>query len=434
MEKAAVNIRLVALIAFAGSLPYGHRFPSVVNNMSVVLLGLSWVLEWPLSEKIRRFRENRWLWLFSSLYAAYLVAMLYTENVAEGKFELEKKMSLLFLPILLGSSRPLSGVHLRLVSRVFIWSCVVATLACFARAVQLNYREGQTLTYLYDAIVHDVHLPTHYEYLNYWYFTYKLFASAVQMHPVYLAMYCVFSSCLAAWLWWDRTWNKKWRNFGVAGLVLYFFVVVLLLSSRTQLFCMAVFGSVFAIYEGWRNRAMLRTMVVLGIAAGIGAFVVFRNPVIRERIVSSNRPGAHYSENVYGEGGLSLRLLKWKYTMEAILESPIAGAGTGDGQDELQGVYSRNAFTIGFENRFNPHNQFLHTWLDTGAWGLLILLACLLLPIGNALKQGKWIYAVFLVLFIISCTTESMLQVNKGIAFYGFFNSLFAFTLRLSHE
>jgi O-antigen ligase len=66
--------------------------------------------------------------------------------------------------------------------------------------------------------------------------------------------------------------------------------------------------------------------------------------------------------------------------------------------------------------------------LAYGIAGFVLFVACLLVPLfrftGDADKQ---LYTLFLLSFFIICLTESILEISKGIVYYSFFNSIFAF-------
>lgn len=392
-----------------------------------MLLALNWLLESSFKTKWLQFKKQVLAHYFIVLYIAYLTGLMYSANIHQGMFELEKKMALFLMPLLIGTSPKMPLKDLRLVFKVFIFSCTLATFFCFVYAIYRNYKEDYTLTYLYNAIFHDVHVPNGYTYLNYWYFTYELFASAVNMHPVYLSMYIVFDSCLIVYLWWNTPEPGKKRRQIPLMLLLYNFLVILLLSSRTQLFSYILFGTIFLLYQSYLSGKMLRSVLFMLAMYAIGFAIIFFNPVLKERFIDSNKLNTHFSDNKYGAGGLSLRMYKWRYAVETIKKSPIIGTGTGDAQDQLQLTYKKHDFTIAYDERYNAHNQFLQTFLEIGIGGLFLLCIGFFAPLYLAIKHRKWLYAVFILVFLISCLTESMLEANKGIVFYAFFNSLFAF-------
>jgi len=424
-ESIHDKTRLLAVLIIMLSMP----FSMLLNNIAIILLGINWLFDSSPTEKWLKIKQNPLVYCFILFYLLYCFGLLYTENMRQGFFELEKKLTLILFPLIFASSKPLNINEVRFLFKAFVFSCVAATLFCFGYAIYLNYQEGYNLTYLYRAIFLNEHIAGKYDYLNYWYFTYKLFAHPLNMHPVYFAMYLVFSSCLSVWLWWDQTWQRKKRNLVILLLLVFNFIVIVLLSSRTQLFALVLIGTVFVLYESFRQKKIARGFMFLFSLFALGLFFILSNPVLKERIIDSNKPGTHFTENKYGEGGLSLRLYKWKYTLETIRNNPYFGTGTGDAQDELQLTYQRNNFDIAFVNRFNAHNQYLQCLLELGVPGLLLFLTCLFLPAYLAFKRKNWLYLVFISLFFISCFTESMLEVNKGIVFYALFNSLFAFSI-----
>jgi len=417
------RVRLLALLIFALSLP----FSMTVNNLSIMILAANWLFESSFKEKWRKSKGNPLLYCYVLYFALLIMGLAYTENMQQGLFELEKKLSLFLIPLILSSSNSISKNDLRYIFKAFILSCTVASMICLAYAIYRNYEEGYTLSYVFNSLFVDKRLQDTQAYFNYWYFTYSLFADGVRIHPIYFAMYIVFSSCLIIWLWWDKAGFEKRMSPWTIMLLVFNFVVVVLLSSRTQLFALIVLGTGFTLYYAHFRRAMIKGLLFVVLIYLLGFMVIFSNPVSRERYFKAMTPSSHFSENKYGEGGLSLRIYNWKYAIETIAENPVLGTGTGDAQDELQLIYKRNNFALGFDNELNPHNQYLQSALELGLIGFSLFVICLAVPAYYAFKKEAWLYLTFIGLFAFSCLTESMLEVNKGIVFYSMFNALFAF-------
>lgn len=128
-------------------------------------------------------------------------------------------------------------------------------------------------------------------------------------------------------------------------------------------------------------------------------------------------------------GGKALRVAIWKCSADVLKKHWLTGVGTGDVQDSLQKAYeNRKFYFASMYNRYNAHNEYLQISLATGLPGLLILVSCILYPLLNYRKKFSGnIYFLFLLLFAVVGMTESILEVNKGIIWYSFFNSIFAF-------
>ena len=129
-------------------------------------------------------------------------------------------------------------------------------------------------------------------------------------------------------------------------------------------------------------------------------------------------------------GGKQLRLAIWKCSMDVIRRNWLSGVGTGDAQDSLQAAYEQRKFYFASRyNRYNTHNQYLQEFVTYGIVGLLIFVACLAGPFFVKFSfSQKQFYWIFLLAFALACITDTPLDLNKGIIWYAFFNSLIFFT------
>ena len=105
------------------------------------------------------------------------------------------------------------------------------------------------------------------------------------------------------------------------------------------------------------------------------------------------------------------------------------GVGTGDVQDHLTNCYKDKNKYLYEHREFNAHNEYLQTFVRNGIFGLLSLLGIILLLSKAGLQHKSYVYLGFLIFFLISNLTESMLSRQAGVIFFTCFNSLFVFTL-----
>jgi len=77
--------------------------------------------------------------------------------------------------------------------------------------------------------------------------------------------------------------------------------------------------------------------------------------------------------------------------------------------------------TAGLE--YDPHNQYLQTWLELGLAGLFALLLCIFAPLFRPNVEQS--YVAFILIFSLMCLTESIGERQKGIVFFTLFQSLF---------
>nr|WP_282100249.1 O-antigen ligase family protein [Aquimarina sp. MMG016] len=146
----------------------------------------------------------------------------------------------------------------------------------------------------------------------------------------------------------------------------------------------------------------------------LGTVVFLKNPRIADFYASAeeleNNSGIH---RVTVEKS---RLLTWNASIQLIKEAPIFGYGIGDANDVLIEKYKELDYFSNYQNKYNAHNQFLQTWLQTGIFGFGILISVFIL-LALRMKRSRNEFSVFLILFI-SLLFESMLVRFNGIVFF----------------
>jgi len=125
------------------------------------------------------------------------------------------------------------------------------------------------------------------------------------------------------------------------------------------------------------------------------------------------------------DNSTSAHINLWQNAVELIDDHPLFGVGTGDLKEELSKYYAKNHFNYGLEKNYSPHNQVLHTAVILGIFGCLFLLAMFLVPLFLAFSNKDWVYFFFLLIVLMNCMTESILEVQKGVLFFAFFNTWF---------
>ena len=123
----------------------------------------------------------------------------------------------------------------------------------------------------------------------------------------------------------------------------------------------------------------------------------------------------------------SERLDVWKADIEVIRQHPVFGVGTGDVKDALLSEYQKENKLFVYNMRLNALNQFFQTYIALGILGALLLIFMLVLPGWFAIRRIHFIYFSFLAVFMFNILVESMLEVQAGVVYYAFFNSLFFF-------
>lgn len=412
----------VMTVAF---LPFSIKWCSA----AIVLLTLNWIVEGRFKDKLQALKGNKLIWLFSGFYLLHIAGLLFTQNIDNGLFDLEKKASLFIFPIVLGTSRKLSSEEVNTIFSVFIISCLTAI------AVSLIF-----IAFSGSVIADPEHL--NFDYLNKDKFrhafpgssaiwnkiSYIGFGSFIQLHPTYFSLYIAFAIALLLYQCHMGFARFSFLKKLIVVLTLLVFITALVfLSSRIVLIAFLILCVFSVSYYFIRKQKYSRGAFYSFIFISVIILLIYINPVTRFRLIQEplntgfSYPGATDYWNSW-----NLRFLEWNSSMNIIKNNWLTGVGTGDTQEYLNREYKKVELGI-FQGGLNAHNQYLQTMLDLGIAGLLVLMVSVCRPFQIAWKEGQGVYIVFIFLFAMCSLSESMLEAQKGVVFYAFFNSLLVF-------
>ena len=391
---------------------------------------IAWIGEGRWNQKWEIARHQPLIWGFLSFFALHLMGISYSEDVANGWFNVEKKLTFFLLPALMATTLSLDKKAVQFLFKGFIMTCVVTTLVCLWGAYG-NY-QNQT-----DQINFDSASLTLFQQLNVdakspWiFFSYIGLASSVGMHPTFLSLYLVFSILLLIHLSADSFVSYSLlAKTGIVLLFIYLESIMVLLSSRTLIigFTFILIAGFFHLFGAMHLRPITRMLVIAGSLAPL-VLILIANPVGRYR--TFQEPGIFETYQATSDGvytySTGIRKSLWKAGLQAIGQvNPLFGAGTGDVKQAVKEASNLSGDSNILQS-YDPHNQFIYTQIGLGFTGLASLLMCFYFPGWFAYRAKNYFYLVFLLLFTMVCSTESALESQKGIVFFSIFNSLLVF-------
>jgi O-antigen ligase len=123
------------------------------------------------------------------------------------------------------------------------------------------------------------------------------------------------------------------------------------------------------------------------------------------------------------------RYERWRGGFDLVRRSPLFGYGTGDEIAMLKTEYIKRGLYISYLENFNAHNQYLSLMLKHGAAGFIVFICSFLYMLRLAFRHRDFIYISFILLLLIGFYTENLLDSNKGIVFFAYFNTFLAFII-----
>lgn len=387
-------------------------FAEYVNTWAIAIMTLIWLLTSDFSKVgfLQMFKERR-LGVFFILYFIWLLlGLLYTADIAEGLQDINSKLPFLIFPFIVLYNKQINAQILQGIIRAFYGSMFLISIYLLIQS------------WLQSQGNHNIPMD---QVLNF--FTYENLASSFGIQPIYLSMYMVFSFFAIIWDFYIdplKQSNKVLKWF--AGFcALYFYLLVIMLSSRMELLVLLFITFVgISYFDGYKAKKWFAVLLKMAAITSFTILLLASVPVNKVRYQEMIDIENDYTKNQYG--GRSIRIQKWLNTLELISMHPLLGTGAGDMQMELQKLYKKNNLIVAYDSKFNPHNQYLQTWASSGLIGIFLLLGILFASFLYSLRSKHALFIATVLILSLSILTESMLQRQKGLVFFCFFLLLFS--------
>lgn len=397
----------IFFVLLACSLPISFEQVKLTSFVIMLIIANSIVLFF-LYKNDRKSLLNKTVVLFISFYLIYLLGLFRSDNIGNAFFELEKKLSLFIFPLIFYYSPKLNSKEVKNILLSFAISCILTSTYCLLVATYNLIKFNDSSLFFYHSL-----------------------SGIVGMHSIYLSMFLCFS--IAIFLYYcfvEVNIFTGWSRYLVYAGVFILVITVILLSARVPIIILTIGSIIYFTIRFNKKNKLIRSVLASLFIGGVIFSIVLIIPKTRERFKEGINYNGEYSVDKLGQGGAA-RPFIWLSALEIIRLNPVMGVGTGDVEAELTRVYNERQYIFLTEPKmkFNAHNQFLQTAVEVGLVGLFVFVINLLFAMRFAIKKKSVLYFIFVSIFIICCLTESLIERERGIIFFAFFNSFFAFSL-----
>lgn len=392
------KLRFLLAVLFVFFLPFDKFYSTLIFGLLIVttLLDIS-------IQKLKNI--PRQCWIFQIIYFLTILGYVYSSNKAEAGFLLERQLSFLLFPVILPLAFEFSNERANTLFKSLSISCTLTIIGLFAYLFYLLKVTGTPISEIFSPI-----------FLNH------KFSDPIGIHAGYLSLYVSLSIFFVLKeLMHAKLLFKK--------CIILFSLIVLVagltfLASRNAFIStLLIIITVFPLF--YIKRKTLFLIGFLGII-GVGALVITKVDYLKERFSTQLIEDINPGTNDYNK--VEPRIDRWKFALELIAESPWIGYGTGDEVLMLKTKYKQNNFFVSYYSSFNAHNQYLSYLLKNGILGLVIFLGAFIYYFKLAVKSKNFMYISLLLLMLIGFFTENILDANKGIFFFAFFNTFLGYT------
>lgn len=387
------EIRFFVLCLFVFSLPFDRIYSQLFIIFLVILLLIDFDLK-----KIKSIPRK--FWIFQIFFLLTVVGLLNTSaaGMKEGMFLIEKQLAILLMPLIIPMSIKINEVRIKIIFKTFTAAAVIS-ICYLLIANTINY---YNLNISFSEYISSG-LPFNHA-----------FASPLNIHAGYLSMFLTL-----AFFYLFSKYNEERKKIQLV-LIAFLLLGIILLASRSNI--LVIILIILFIYPFFNKKNVKRkvtfAIAALSIIVGIFYFSPYLNARFGAQLVSELSPNGLQVEP---------RIVRWKEAQRAIQESPIIGHGSGSESIELKKRYWEKGLIHSFYQNYNSHNQFISITLKHGLIGLMIFLLALGYYFKIAIQSKSFIYLAFLIQIVAVFSIENVLDVNKGIFYFAFFNTLLGY-------
>ena len=369
--------------------------------------GLFWIYEyWKRYKEVGNARY-KWGWIQILMILSFvmlLVGMFWTENVPKGWSNVEHKLSLLLVPLIIGLNN--RKMTLEQASNIFVMGLVMAAFLLFGIA---SYRS------LFDSSE---------AWISYW----RESTFSVFMHRSYLACYMAMGALIALISFFR---SSQW--FWACVFLLLSGVVLLTVSKAGIIALLLGVIGLCAYFLFWKKSgSKLRLTMVIGILFLCAMLLLNERIQVRFNSAWKSFTSASVVNNP-SKDGTQARMMMWSAASKVFSENALYGVGTGDVDDALQMENKQRGNEGVVQQKLNAHNQFLNVAVQHGLIGLLILTALMILIFFNFIKDKNAVGIVVTITFFINLLFESFLETRSGVVPFCLLILLFS-TLKSSNK
>ncbi len=199
-------------------------------------------------------------------------------------------------------------------------------------------------------------------------------------------------------------------------LAVFMCLSALYLAVRIAFITAFVLGLIFIINADLTLQRKIILSVFLIIAMSALAFIT---PSINSRLSEFAGIKGSTTDNF---NTISQRKTITSCSWQVFTMYMFSGTGCSHFQEELNACYESKGWSEGAENNFNPHNQYILMGINYGILILITFLLCLFMIFRKIIRlhEGRYFVVIILLFFM----TESLLEKQMGVYFFGLLSLL----------
>jgi O-antigen ligase len=394
------KIRFILVLLFVVALP----FDMLYSTLALLILIVTTILDFRIA-KLQKIPKQ--VWIFQLVFLLSAFGYLYSTDKGDAAYLIQRQLAIFLFPIILPLAIKLEHKQVDVIVKALMLSCFLTVLYLFSVCFNVIITSRLPLNSLFTS-----------RFFNH------EFSGPVGIHAGYLSLYVSLSILYIIY--------RMSGALNVRAKLIYTIMLCILiaglifLESRNIIISTAIV--IVFIFPLYQVKKKVPYLIISACILSLLIIVASQSPYIRDRFSSellSDINVKNHSEKAFSEP----RIKRWQCAVALIKKAPLWGYGTGDEMVALKPEYLKNNLVLSYQYNLDAHSTYLSDLLKHGFVGLFIIVGMFIYFLVLAIQGKDFLYTAFLIILLVGFFTENILDINKGIFYFGFFNTLFGYQI-----
>lgn len=373
-----------------------------LSNLFIGLLIILWLSENQWKWKIEQIKHSFGFLLLTIFLFLFCLGIISTDNILAELKQIEKRLSLVFIPLILLSSKHFNNSY-----KKSLWKYYGAFV------LTTNVLTSYTFYQVFNILITSGEIPVVGSEVS----------DMTLIHRPYLAYFSLISSTICFYhLVYFRSSLKKKLFYILSYLLCIGVIIVLVARSAIAILVVVHIYILFKIIVKER-----KTFILFSIISSIICIISVIGLLNYDRFTSRFE--------LLLQGKEEPRILIWNCSYKIIKSvdfNVLIGLGSNnETQNQLNECYkneflNRSYWGWVYEHgyNFNTHNEFINLFITFGLVGLTVFVSLLFFLFVKSWRLENIIFQSFIIIFTLCCLTENFMARQNGIVPFSIFAAL----------
>lgn len=239
------------------SLGFGMMIGAVPTSVPQFFLLINWLLEGDFKNKWLKLKSNKLFWCLEIIFCCHVLGLLYTSDLKAGISDIQIKLPLMILPLVLLSTKPMSAKEIWWTFHAFLLGAFVNTAWCLIYSFVLDNT---------DTIRNTSRFMSH----------------------IRLGLY--LNMAIATAVYFFKQSNTTWHKLSYSSLIVYFIAVMYVLGLASGLSILVLLVFCAGVWIILKQQVVLKLSALLVLTLSAWFMVRYVKDVVDGQLIAKAEP------------------------------------------------------------------------------------------------------------------------------------------------